>query len=300
MTPPVAPAITEALAAQGGPAGAASILVVDDRPSTREFLVTLLGYAGYRTREAANGKEALAAVREHRPDLVISDIAMPRMNGYEFALNLRIDPTLPQPRVVFLTGVNMEPEARALARACSVLQFITKPVEPEAMLAVVKKALASPPIQSFEPFALDAKSTTGKFVKLMAVKLYEHVARLEKLNAELDRRVAERTAELLVANASLEDEVAKRRETEESLRQANAQLAELAVRDTLTGLYNRRYFEESLEQEISRARRGGHPLGIAVIDIDHFKRINDSFGHDAGDAVLKAVAATMQSLLRGE
>src|SRR5690242_10709915 len=175
MTPPVAPAITEALAAQGGPAGAASILVVDDRPSTREFLVTLLGYAGYRTHQAANGKEALAAVREHRPDLVISDIGMPRMNGYEFVLNLRTDPTLTQPRVVFLTGLNMEAEARALASACSVLQFITKPVEPQAMLAVVKEALAAPALTAFEPFALDAKSTTGKFMKLMAGKLYDHV-----------------------------------------------------------------------------------------------------------------------------
>jgi diguanylate cyclase (GGDEF)-like protein len=283
-----------------GHAVGATILVVDDRPSTREFLVTLLGYAGYRTLEAADGKEALESVRRHRPDLVISDIAMPRMNGYQFVLNLRTDPALRQPRVVFLTGLHMEPEARALARACSVLDFVTKPVEPEAMLKVVRAALACPPLREFEPFALDAKSTTGKFVKLMASKLYDHVAQLEKLNAELDQRVAARTAELLVANASLEDEVARRSQAEEALRQANAQLAELAVRDALTGLYNRRYFEESLEREVSRAQRAGHPLGIVVIDIDQFKRCNDSLGHDAGDAVLRAVAATLQSLVRGE
>ena len=278
----------------------AKILVVDDRPSSREFLATLLGYSGHRMLEAANGEEALKSVREHRPELVISDIAMPRMNGYEFVLNLRTDPTLVQPRVVFLTGVNMEPEARALASACSVSHFVTKPAEPQAVLEVVKQALAGPALAPFEPFALDARSTTGKFVQLMAGKLYEHVAKLEKLNAELDQRVAERTADLLVANVALEDEVAKRRQAEEALQQANAHFAELAVRDALTGLYNRRHFEESLERETHRAQRSGNPLGIVVIDVDHFKRCNDSFGHDAGDAVLKAVAATMQSLLRAE
>jgi diguanylate cyclase (GGDEF)-like protein len=301
MDAPVVPKLIDAASAsESGQAGAATILVVDDRASTREFLITLLGYAGHRTLEATNGEEALDRVREHRPELVISDIAMPRMNGYQFVLNLRIDPTLTQPRVVFLTGINMEPEARALARACSVSHFVTKPVEPQAMLEVVKEALAGPPIASFEPFALDTRSTTGKFVQLMAGKLYEHVAKLEKLNGELDQRVAERTEELRKTNSALGAEIERRRGAEEALLRANARLAELAVRDALTGLYNRRYLEETLERETSRARRGGDPLGIAVIDVDHFKRCNDSFGHAAGDAVLRAVASTMQSLLRGE
>lgn len=301
MDAPVGPKIVDAVSAlRSGQVRAATILVVDDRASTREFLVTLLRYAGHRTLEAANGEEALDAVREHRPDLVISDISMPKMNGYQFVLNLRIDPTLTQPRVVFLTGTNMEPEAQALGRACSVSHFVAKPVEPQAMLEVVNEALASPRLVPFEPFALDTRSTTGKFARLMAGKLYEHVAKLEKLNAELDRRVAEHTAALRAANAALEDEVAKRRQAEEAQRQANGQLAELAVRDALTGLYSRRYLEESLEREIGRARRSGHPLGIVMIDIDHLKGCNDNLGRDAGDAVLKAVAATMQSLLRDE
>jgi len=157
MGAPAVPRIVDgASAPKNGLAGAA-ILVVDDRASTREFLVTLLGYSSYRTLEASNGKEALEMVRQHRPDLVISDIAMPRMNGYEFVLNLRIDPTLTQPRVVFLTGTNMEPEARALARACSVSHFVSKPVEPQTMLEVIKEALAGPALPPFEPFALDTR-----------------------------------------------------------------------------------------------------------------------------------------------
>jgi diguanylate cyclase (GGDEF)-like protein len=72
------------------------------------------------------------------------------------------------------------------------------------------------------------------------------------------------------------------------------------VRDPLTGLFNRRYLEESLEREVARAKRSGTPLGIMMIDIDHFKRINDTFGHAAGDAVLAAVSRRMQSMTRVE
>jgi diguanylate cyclase (GGDEF)-like protein len=76
-------------------------------------------------------------------------------------------------------------------------------------------------------------------------------------------------------------------------------LREQSVRDALTGLFNRRYFEETLEREVSRARRKSLPLAAIMVDIDHFKRVNDTFGHDAGDTVLRAVAQRMLSVLRG-
>jgi diguanylate cyclase (GGDEF)-like protein len=75
-------------------------------------------------------------------------------------------------------------------------------------------------------------------------------------------------------------------------------LRDQAVRDALTGLYNRRYFDEALEHEISRARRTGDTLTLALLDIDHFKRFNDTFGHEAGDEVLKAVAGQLQTFVR--
>ncbi|WP_413160159.1 PAS domain S-box protein [Capilliphycus salinus ALCB114379] len=88
-----------------------------------------------------------------------------------------------------------------------------------------------------------------------------------------------------------------------SLALANLQLREelqnRSIRDPLTGLYNRRYLEESLEREIHRARRSQHNVGVIMIDIDHFKRFNDTFGHDAGDAVLKEVGKLLKSCLRG-
>lgn len=75
-------------------------------------------------------------------------------------------------------------------------------------------------------------------------------------------------------------------------------LREQTIRDPLTGLFNRRYMEETLTLEIARASRSGAPLSLVMCDVDHFKRFNDEFGHDAGDAVLQAVAAEMRSRFR--
>ena len=75
-------------------------------------------------------------------------------------------------------------------------------------------------------------------------------------------------------------------------------LREQTIRDPLTGLFNRRYMEETLKLEIARASRSGTPLSLVMCDVDHFKRFNDEFGHDAGDAVLQAVAAEMRSRFR--
>lgn len=79
-----------------------------------------------------------------------------------------------------------------------------------------------------------------------------------------------------------------------------ATLHEHALRDALTGLFNRRYLEATLEREFKRVTRGLRPLGLIMLDLDHFKRLNDTFGHPAGDAVLKALGALLQSRVRGE
>ena len=84
------------------------------------------------------------------------------------------------------------------------------------------------------------------------------------------------------------------------LTRANQSLHEQAMRDMLTGLYNRRYLMESFEREIHRAQRGKEQLGVMIIDIDHFKRFNDTFGHAAGDEVLRSVAQFMLTLVRAE
>src|SRR5438874_3784149 len=112
----------------------ATILIVDDEPTNREFLVTLLGYRSHRLLEASDGAEALALVRAERPDLVISDILMPTMDGYQFVRQLRSEPEIAGTAVIFFTATYHEREAQALAQSCGVLHLLSKPSHPDAIL----------------------------------------------------------------------------------------------------------------------------------------------------------------------
>ncbi len=75
-------------------------------------------------------------------------------------------------------------------------------------------------------------------------------------------------------------------------------LQDQAVRDVLTGLYNRRHFDQTLAHEVSRTARAHEPLALAIVDIDHFKSFNDAFGHEAGDEVIRAVAGAVKAFGR--
>jgi two-component system, cell cycle response regulator len=126
----------------------------------------------------------------------------------------------------------------------------------------------------------DLGSTNGTFVNGARLE----TARVRRL-APGDRiAIGPFVARYLRAGDSEDDELAR--------------LAELARRDALTGLPNRRAFEESVAREVARARRAGAPLSAAILDVDHFKRVNDLHGHAAGDAVLAAIAARARAAVR--
>src|ERR1700746_814560 len=104
----------------------ARVLVVDDHAANRELLVTLLKHAGHEPLEAADGYLALAQVRAARPDLVICDILMPPMDGYEFVRQMRADPDVASTEVIFYTAMFLEREARNLAASCGVSRVLIK------------------------------------------------------------------------------------------------------------------------------------------------------------------------------
>lgn len=112
---------------------------------------------------------------------------------------------------------------------------------------------------------------------------------------ELSRSLSAMTERLVAAKRELEDKVRSR--TEE-LSQANAELARLARLDPLTGLPNRRAFDERSDMLMAAARRAREPISVAIVDADHFKRVNDVHGHAAGDATLVAIAAALRGCLR--
>jgi diguanylate cyclase (GGDEF)-like protein len=118
---------------------------------------------------------------------------------------------------------------------------------------------------------------------------------------QLDRTLKElvrKETELSQANTELIKEITIRKQTEEALRESKEALRLLAITDSLTGLYNRRHFNKLAEEEIGRALRYSRPLSVMMFDIDFFKRVNDSFGHAAGDRVLMMVAKTTKEMVR--
>lgn len=113
-------------------------------------------------------------------------------------------------------------------------------------------------------------------------QLQQHERDLSEANSKLRAEIEERLQaeeRLHSVNQSLRDRL-------EEIQVLQAKLREQAIRDPLTNLFNRRYLEETLERELSRVRRNGEPLSVMMMDIDYFKRLNDSFGHKAGDLVL--------------
>src|SRR5437868_573544 len=109
----------------------AIILVADDHPLNRHFLATLLSCYGHTVNEAADGVEALESTRQDRPDLVIADVAMPRMDGFALVQALRAAPELAKIPVIFYTASYRETESRVIAKAAGVEHLIAKPSDPQ-------------------------------------------------------------------------------------------------------------------------------------------------------------------------
>lgn len=119
----------------------ATILIVDDRPSNRLYLVALLGHTGHCVLEANDGLHALDLARAARPELIITDLLMPNMGGYELVQELRADPALAATRVIFYSANYAPEETTAIARSCGVDSVLAKPADPDQILEVVRREL---------------------------------------------------------------------------------------------------------------------------------------------------------------
>jgi signal transduction histidine kinase len=158
-----------------------SILIVDDRAADRDLLAILLGHAGYSVQEATTGQDALEIARADQPDLVITDILMPGMNGYEFVRRLRTDPETDAIPVIFCTANYVEGEVKKLAAACGVSRFIAKPLDLETILEIVGDVLSAP--RGLSP-PLAREEFDREQLRLVNDKLFEKVEELESANVE--------------------------------------------------------------------------------------------------------------------
>ena len=160
----------------------ARVLIVDDDAANRELLVTLAHYRGHEPLEAADGQEALESVKAHRPQIVISDILMPTMDGYEFVRRLRSDPELADTRVVFYTASYHEKEALRLAESGHVARVLVKPCEPDLILRVIDEVVA----EGFRraPEVVPRQYDT-EHLRLLTDKLWQKTSELEAANAKL-------------------------------------------------------------------------------------------------------------------
>ncbi|MGE0639398.1 MAG: diguanylate cyclase [Thermoanaerobaculia bacterium] len=217
-----------------------TLLVVDDEPVNRRVLVNQLGLHKYRILEAPGGEEALAAAARERPDLVLLDIMMPRMSGYDVCRRLREDRAPADLPVIYLSAKNQLRDLIA-GFETGANDYLTKPVSKAELL----------------------------------VRVRTHLELLD-VHRNLERRVAERSDELF---------------------RANEQLARLASLDGLTRLANRRIFDETLARTWAEHQRRGAELSLLLLDVDFFKRYNDHYGHQQGDAALQAVAGSLAEAL---
>jgi diguanylate cyclase (GGDEF)-like protein len=207
---------------------------------------------------ARSAQEALDLIGEleHEDEvvaMVIADQIMPGMKGVE--LLEEVHQRYPDSVTILLTGqAGVNAIVQGINRA-GLNRFIAKPWDEHDLRLTVSSLLT--------------KFRLARQNRDLLERLQIKNAELTRLNEELEARVRARTAELA---------------------EANHRLAQLAITDGLTGLYNHRHLHELLGKEASRSQRSGLPLSLLMIDVDHFKHYNDLHGHPAGDAVLRDLA----------
>lgn len=240
----------------------AKILIVDDKIDNLNLLTTMLAEEQYQVRRAVNGKIALQAVHGFQPDLILLDITMPEMSGYEVCKQLKEDPETRTIPVIFISALN-DVFDKVTAFSVGGVDYITKPFEISEVLARVANQL-----------------------NLTAAQ-----AEVIKLNQVLEQRVEERTTQWKFANASLKEEVRQRQLAQEELRHK-------AFHDDLTGLPNRAYLLTEIEAALALSNsQPDYQFAVLFLDCDRFKLVNDSLGHAMGDQLLLAIAQRLEGTL---
>lgn len=337
------------------------ILVVDDAQASREVMKDLLVSEGYTTVHlAASGEEALKSLEAHpNIGLVLLDIIMPGMDGYEVCRRIRNDARWQHIPVIVITGGALyQNEALRKSFASGSTDYLSKPVNGDELFARVRVALnlhrervlrrrrTRELAESEEKFRLtfdlapvgmahvglegQIQLVNDSLCRMLGYLREELIGRslkeffgenaqgpdLSRLLHILEKTRADYAIERPLVPGSTEEIWAKMNfsllhemdgtpkyfivtvEDITASKQAESEIRRIAYHDPLTGLPNRVLFNEHINQEIAHARRRHHMLALLFMDLDHFKVVNDSFGHPTGDKLLQQVAKRIRSKVR--
>ena len=361
----------------------ARVLVVDDVPANVRLLEARLSAEYFDVATAFSGQEALALCARAECDIVLLDVMMPDLDGFEVCRKLKSNPATHHIPVVMVTALD-QPSDRVKGLEAGADDFLTKPVTDVALVSRVRqlarlkmvtdelrmRAVTSKEIGIQNP-ENEAIADVGRGGRVLIVddraSSYERVSAMLATEHTVDVvpnpndalfRAAEGNYDLVIVSLALENfdgmrlcsqvrslertrnvpilaiadpddnvrmvrgleigvndyvmrpidknemlarartQIRKKRYTER-LRDNVQQSIEMAITDPLTGLYNRRYMESHLSALVEQAAGRGKPLTALVLDIDYFKSVNDTHGHDAGDDVLREFAVRVRKSIRG-
>ncbi|MBB4190177.1 two-component system cell cycle response regulator [Rhizobium aethiopicum] len=361
----------------------ARILVVDDIPANVKLLEARLLAEYFDVMTAADGHEALAICERNQVDLILLDIMMPGIDGFEVCERLKASQKTAHIPVVMVTALD-QPADRVRGLKAGADDFLTKPVNDLQLISRVKSLLRLKTLSDELRIRADTAHTMGMGDLMRAgegrgdeagqvllvdgrANSQERIVRALKPVADVLAlsdpqaalfEAAENTFDLVIVNANFDDydplrlcsqlrslertrflpiliiteqgaddmvvraldlgvndyiirpvdpnelvarslTQIRRKRYNDRLRASVKQTIELAVTDPLTGLYNRRYLDNHLNVLFNRSMARGRPLSVLITDIDRFKQVNDTYGHDGGDEVLREFANRVRSTIRG-
>ncbi len=260
-TPPTAPGLSTP-----------KVLVVNDNAASLTALESLLARqarrAGYQVLTARSGEEALRHVLSDEFAVIVLDVRMPVMDGFETAAAIHSHPRSAATPIIFVTAHQDDDMHRLRGYRKGAVDYLFTPVIPDILLAKVAVFVELKKLNLQLRHQADSLSLLNKDLRL------QRVNDLQRLNAELAAEVAER-------------------------KKAQQREHELATRDPLTGLLNRRSLLEQLDHAVVNAARRREQFALLFLDLNKFKAINDTLGHEVGDGLLQQVAARLLEAVRG-
>lgn len=274
--------------ARGGKADL-RILLVDDNENNRKVLKVMLAAHGHDTVERTNGLDALESLESSSFDALISDILMPGMDGYRLCTTIRRSERSKNLPILIISSLYTTAADEQVALRAGADRFLPRPVSSEELLRALNEICAARRFPEDEEPPTPQPEVLKEYSEALVRMLKE-----KSLSLETDRaRLVEGNEDLRRANDALEKDASESKRRGEEAEQ-------LAFHDPLTGLPNRLLFNDRLTMALSQARRHQRKLATLFMDLDHFKVINDSLGHTAGDDVLRLVADRLRTCIREE